>query len=109
MSLSILLLYKNTQEVNSHGLVGGLLSSSKLYPFMYRGRITKSELTWNLGSGYYFHGVPLYDNGSYGVLIVIVADSYIVQLDINLTPASVMYRSAHNYGDDVDTNWTKLH
>ena len=97
------------QFLLAHILVGGLLSSLKLYPFMYRGRITKSELTWNLGSGYYFHGSPLYDNGSYGVLIVIVADSYIVQLDINLTPASVMYRSAHNNGDDVDTNWTKLH
>ena len=28
-SLSILLLYKNTQEVNSHGLVGGLIGIDK--------------------------------------------------------------------------------
>ena len=38
-SLSLLLLDKNTQVVNTHGLVGGLLYSTEAYPFMDRGSL----------------------------------------------------------------------
>lgn len=55
-SLSILLLYKNTQEVNSHGLVGGLLPTASLTT---NGLLSKSDYKV-LSRSYNVTGYKLY-------------------------------------------------
>ena len=82
--MSILLLYKNTQEVNSHGLVGGLLSSLKLYPFMFRGGCTDFNNATEVG---YYNvssssslNIP---KGAYGYgTLLVTGSSFIAQLYI---------------------------
>ena len=81
----------------------------KLFPFMYKDSINSNNISWDLGSGIYFHGSKLYPDGGYGLLLVFVADNYSAQIDINFKPASIYYRAAHDYGDVVDIEWTKIH
>lgn len=76
---------------------------------MFRYTVNADNVSWNLESGIYFHGSKLYNEGSFGILIVFIADNYSVQFDINLGTPSIYYRSSHGYGEIVAANWTKLH
>lgn len=63
--------------------------------------------SWNLKPGIYRHGSNIFAGGSYGILVVIQAVSYICQIDIVLNQG-IYIRTAHDYGSSVDLNWTKL-
>lgn len=66
-------------------LLGGLFTSLKLFPFMYKGIITNGEYLNELESGYYriqnvSENTPT--NTYYGILISIVCGDYIGQISI---------------------------
>ena len=89
--------------------MGGRLNALALYPFMFKGTVNSSNVSWELESGIYFHGSKLYDEGGYGLLRVYSADNYSLHIDTNFKPFSIYVRAAHGYGEVVDFDWTKIH
>lgn len=73
------------RDSNLKSELGGLFTSLKLYPFMYKGIITNGEYLNELESGYYriqnvSENTPT--NTYYGILISIVCGDYIGQISI---------------------------
>lgn len=74
-----------TSSTAAAKVLGGLFTSLKLFPFMYKGIITNGEYLNELESGYYriqnvSENTPT--NTYYGILISIVCGDYIGQISI---------------------------
>lgn len=72
-----------------------------------REKLESPDISWNLKEGKYYHGISLFTGGSYGLLIVLRALDYVVQIDITLANG-IFYRTAFYNGDVVVKDWTKI-
>lgn len=101
-SLSLLLLDKNTQGVNSHGLVGGLIGG-----FKYEGEVGSNgikDFDEVKKTGFYI--VSIWDdtvsnkpNISYGIMLVLNTQTYMFQEVFDLFSSTINFRAGNgSYG-----------
>lgn len=114
-SLGILLLDKNTQVVNTHGLVGELLSSLELYPFMNRG--TVKDFNTATKSGMYLIGdvgrkYPGNPGIEYGTLEVFAPDdgrsTFVTQIAHNIYTPKKSYKRTFSYTTGENVEWMEV-